>query len=564
MTGPSSSAALGGAGLLALAALLLPVRDTAGWLAASPGAAHADLLLGVWLLKGALLATAGAVAAFLWVGPLADVGRSSASPPPVREPDPRAVVVALCVLLLLGTAVRFHALGTELWLDEIDTLVRYATMPVRQLVSTYDSQNVHPLYLLLAKLSHVIFSGAEWSVRVPAVLFGVASLWATYAFARRVTSRAEALLAVFILVLSYHHVWFSQNARGYTAILFFTPIATWLFLRLAADEPVPARFVWAYAAVMALASYTHLTAVLIAVGHVLAFALGVPWVGQMARRHALGRMAVAMTLSALLTITLYALMLPQVIREVLTPTLEGASVEWTSPRWLVTETLRVLSSGVPGGLATAAVGALVLVVGVASYWRQSRLLVLSMFVPVIVTAAAVIAMRHNLWPRFFFFAASFFVLAALRGGFVIARAVFRANGERVAVMGAAALATLSAVMLPRAWQPKQQYLAAARFVQDAREAGDSVAALGIAAGVYAARGAPADWRLAPSLDALAAMERSSRRLWVLYTFPVHLRAVHAELARRVATPPYREARVFSATVGGGEIHVLLFEARPTP
>ena len=565
MKGSSSSAVVGGAGLVALLAILLPVNATARWLATAPGPSPVDLVLGVWLMKGALLATAVALAVVHWAGRAARVSQPYVPARPMRIAEARSTTVLLGLLLLLATAARVKALDTELWLDETDTLVRYATMQMRQLVSTYDSQNQHPLYVLLAKLSYLIFSGAEWSIRVPAVVFGVASLWTTYAFARRVTSRAEALLAVFILALSYHHVWFSQNARGYTALLFFTPIATWLFLRLGATEnPVPGRVVWGYATVIALASYTHLTAVFIAVGHALAVTVAATWRARPEGRNALGRTGAALALSALLTTSVYALVLPQVLGEVLRPTLDGAAVEWTSPWWLVTETLRVLSSGVPGGLLTSGIAALVLIVGVASYWRQSRLLVLSMFVPVVVTAAAVIAMNHNLWPRFFFFAASFFVLAALRGGFVIARAVFGTQGERVAVVGAAALASLSAVMLPRAWQPKQQYMAAARFVQDERAAGDSVAAFGVAAGVYEARGVPGDWHLAPSLDELTAMERSSRRLWVIYTFPVHLRAMHPELARHVATPPYREVRAFSATVGGGEVRILLHEVRPTP
>ena len=118
-------------------------------------------------------------------------------------------------------------------------------------------------------------------------------------------------------------------------------------------------------------------------------------------------------------------------------------------------------------------------------------------------------------------------------------------------------------MLPRAWQPKQQYLAASRFVEAERLPGDRVVALGVAAGVYKLRGAPSDWAFSPTLDQLTAIEQSSRRTWVIYTFPVHLRALHGDVAQHVAPPSYREVRIFSATVGGGELRVLLREAGAT-
>ena len=45
------------------------------------------------------------------------------------------------------------------------------------------------------------------------------------------TSRLEAAGAALILTVSYHHIWFSQNARGYTAVLFFVVLSTYALLR---------------------------------------------------------------------------------------------------------------------------------------------------------------------------------------------------------------------------------------------------------------------------------------------------------------------------------------------
>jgi hypothetical protein len=272
---------------------------------------------------------------------------------------------------------------------------------------------------------------------------------------------------------------------------------------------------------------------------------------------------VALGLSALLTLCLYALVLPQLVGEILRPTMGGEQVEWTSLRWMLSETARVLDTGVPGGPFAVLVAVGVLVIGAVSYFRGSRRVALVMASPVVVTAVVMLSLRHNLWPRFFFFAAAFFVLFGLRGGFVLARWLMPVRGEAVARAGAVALAALSAFMLPRAWQPKQQFDAAARYVEANRVAGDAVAAVGLAAAAYRHRGPPDGWRLVPSLDSLVALERSSRRTWVLYTFPVHLRAREASLAARIEQPPYHAVRRFSATVGGGEIRIVRNDTPPS-
>jgi uncharacterized membrane protein len=60
----------------------------------------------------------------------------------------------------------------------------------------------------------VLFGDSGAALRLPAALFGVASLGAVYALGREVVGRREGLLAALALAFSYQHVWFSQNARG--------------------------------------------------------------------------------------------------------------------------------------------------------------------------------------------------------------------------------------------------------------------------------------------------------------------------------------------------------------
>lgn len=534
--------------LLAIVAVVLPVTATATWFHATYTATRPEVEAGVWILKVSLVALALAGLAV----PRFALPAYRPSEDPAR--DSRTAFI-LAGIVVLAAGLRLYRIDTELWLDEIMVQLRYASLEIRQLLSTFDSQNHQPLYSILANVAHNINGGGDWSIRIPAVIFGVASIWALWSFGRRVTSASEATLGALVLAVSYHHVWFSQNARGYTMMMCLAVIATGILLRIGQGQGKVARLSWGYGILMALAAYTHLTAALIAVGHAIAVVLVTRWRDRESRLIATW-CGIALTLSALLTIVLYAPMLPQVVHDVTTPTMEGSEVVWTGAGWMMREGLRVLGAGIPGGLLTVAVALGVLGVGVASYWRQSRFATLLMFLPIAVTLGALVATKHNLWPRFFFFASGFVVLAALRGGFVLVRLVVRWHPERVAIAGACGVAVLSLLTVPRAWEPKQQFRAAAEFIEGQRLPDDEVVALDVAGHVYFMRGWPAGWHSTIHLSMVQEAERSGGRTWIVYTLPARLQAVAPELYNYLAPPRYEVIRVLPASVGGGEIHIL--------
>ena len=138
----------------------------------------------------------------------------------------------LAGVLLAALLLRLPGhLDSGLWFDEIWLLVESVRVPFATLFTAFESDNNHPLYSVLAWMSVETLGERAWSLRLPAVLFGAASIGMTWRFALLVTDRWEAALATALLALSYHHVWFSQNARGYTMLLFFTVAATHFLLR---------------------------------------------------------------------------------------------------------------------------------------------------------------------------------------------------------------------------------------------------------------------------------------------------------------------------------------------
>src|SRR5262245_3001296 len=126
----------------------------------------------------------------------------------------------LAVILIAAAILRFYRLNEGLWFDEILTAVRYVRLPFAKLLFAYDSENQHFLYSILAHFSVSVFGEYSWSLRLPAALFGIGAIAMTYVFGCAVTSRSESLLTSALLTVSYFHIWFSQNARGYTGLQF--------------------------------------------------------------------------------------------------------------------------------------------------------------------------------------------------------------------------------------------------------------------------------------------------------------------------------------------------------
>jgi len=402
---------------------------------------------------------------------------------PVADRD---TAIWLGGLLLVALILRLIALNAGLWLDEMLTNVLYARQPLAQILSTYDSENQHLLYSVLARLSFLGFGESAWALRLPAVLFGVASLAALYAFGRHVAGRREALLATALLTFSYHHVWFSQNARGYTGLLFWTLLSSWLLLR-AFEVPSVTRWLQ-FAGAAALGVFTHLTMLFVIAGQGAAYFLHI-LLSPGGRREDRGRGLLAGFAGAgVATVILHAPVLPKVLHTVQHET-SAATALWQNPLWTVMEALRVLQVGALGGAFLVA-GAVLVGAGLISYAKERPVVIELLLLPALLGAAVVVGMGHHLWPRFFFFAAGFGALVVVRGGLVLGRALGRLlrladrQRERLALMAPVGMIVLSAASVPLAYGPKQDYRAALDYVESHRAPGDAVAVVGIAVFPY--------------------------------------------------------------------------------
>lgn len=466
----------------------------------------------------------------------------------------RTFGLALLLVLAAAAIVRLHDLGNGLWFDEITTLVHYVRVPLADIISTFNSKNQHVFYSVLAHLSTGLFGDSTWALRLPAALFGVASIAALAWFGSLVTSRVEALAAATLLALSYHHVWFSQNARGYTGLMVATLIASALLVKMTTGARWRMSLAAAYGITMGVALYIHMTAALIIVGHAIWWCALVVSVREKPIWPAAWLPVVGIALAAFIALVLYLPVLPQLLPTLLAPSTGGDTTEWKNPLWFVAETTKGLARGLPGGWLTFGLAVTVALSGVVSYARRSPAIASLMLLPAIVTGAAIFLAGHNLWPRFFFFAAGFGALIVIRGVFAVARIIWPARANEVGLSTAAILIIASATTVPRAWNPKQDYLAALNFVERTSRPGDAIVTVDMTTipfSNYYGR----QWLFAHRRDQLTAIEATHARTFVLLTFTLRVAAIHPDLWDHVQRN-YRKAAEFPGTVAGGEIIVM--------
>jgi mannosyltransferase len=476
--------------------------------------------------------------------------------PVQRETVEREPWAALLALTALAALLRAIGSNSGLWLDEIITLVESVRHPVAQIVTVFPGNNQHTLYSVLAHGSIASFGEHPWSLRLPALVFGILSPAALYLFARELTSRSEALLSALLMAASYHGVWFSQNARGYSALAFFALVASWLLLRGLSRGRT--GDIVGYGIACALGAYTHLTMTFLVLGHAVACAvrLGLPRDRAAVSHWRLPMLGFA--LAGAFTVALYAPLLLDVRRFFLnrTPPTDVATPAWAA---------KALVSGLQLGLGTtlgALAGGLLLIVGLWSYLRQSRFLAALFLLPGLFTVVAVLALRQPIFPRFFFFLAGFGIVVVVRGAMEIGARLSRQRRSDeseapVTLVGVALvclLAAASAASLPYDYRyPKQDFEGAMRFVDTHRRDGEPVVTAGGAIYPYLEY-YRRDWPGIRSDAQMAAFRANGERVWVVYTLAEYIETGAPDLMRTLRDECAVE-QVFRGTVAGGNVTV---------
>ena len=484
----------------------------------------------------------------------------------------------LGAIVVVAVALRLLRLDADLWLDEITPVLSYGDMPLLHVVTSYIGSNNHLLNTLLLKLSLALFGPLEWAVRLPAALFGVLTIPAMYWVSRLAMTRAGSLCAALLLAVSYHHVFFSQNARGYAAYLLFSLLASGCLVRALQEDR--ARYWVLYVGAMFLDFASLLTSGFVFAAHIVvgAVALAVVRRGGFSPLPLARRLAAVFSVTAALVLTLYVTILPQLYAYTKTVYSDPATGFSPLAAEFWTDIARGLSAGLgPAVLIAAIPTVLIGAAGFAALLRRQWALVLALLLPGILTACLLVAQGLSFSPRFF-------LLMLLLGIVVVVQGIFSASSgiaarfapgrpaiaPRVATALVLAGSAISIISLKHYYAiPKQPYRASLEFVATQREAGEPVIAIHLMEKGYQFYG-PAfglvegvNWHSVRSLAAFDAVlaAHPGRSSLLVTTFPRALRIGQPDLFARV-TEGAREMKTFPATIGDGAITVWRYPSPP--
>jgi 4-amino-4-deoxy-L-arabinose transferase-like glycosyltransferase len=505
--------------------------------------------------------------------PLPETARPRFSGPAENGLDRPTAYLLLSLITLASIFLRLYGLNSELWLDEIATLTIYREATFLQIISSFVSSNNHLLNTLLEKLTIALFGEQSWSVRLPAAFFGTLTIPAVYWLARQSLSRWASLGVALLLAVSYHHIFFSQNGRGYSAYLFFSVAATALLIKAWQEERPWLWLLYIVTTLLNLAAYLLSGFVLLAHGLLVGAALLLLWRRGIDYRPLLKRLAGVFGLTALLAFQLYALLLPQMAAYMRAVYSDDPAAGF-SPFSLefLQELLRGLSAGFnPILLLAAAVPAAV--IGLAGFLillRRNWLVTLSLYLPNGLLFLFLISRGLVISPRFFLLMLIAALLTAVQSLEWLAGLVdglLNRAGQRRPIQGYLAggvllLLTLASLYTLRSYYtvPKQAYHSSLTFLESVRQPDEIVIVIHLAEGGYryytprfgVTEGE--EYFYVRSLEAFEAVLAANpdKTPILVTTFPRALRINYPDLAGRIESG-WQIVHTFPATVGDGQI-----------
>jgi mannosyltransferase len=170
----------------------------------------------------------------------------------------------LGLILAVAAFLRFWALGRQgLWFDEARTAWFMHGTPGQMLRALPRTESTPPLYYLAAWGWSRIFGDTELGLRSLSALVGVFAVALAYAAGRTLATRRVGHVAAALVAVNPFLVWYSQEARAYSLLVFLGALSFWLFARARANPTPKALAAWAFASALAL--WTHYSAAFLVV-----------------------------------------------------------------------------------------------------------------------------------------------------------------------------------------------------------------------------------------------------------------------------------------------------------
>ena len=471
--------------------------------------------------------------------------------------------LALALILILALGLRLWHLNSPLWYDEVVTVETHLRLSWGAMLQDY-SMNHHYLHNLAAKAAMQMFGDAPWAIRLPSLIFGLGAIAAIWALAFRWVGSTVAHATALLLALSYHHIWFSQNARGYTGMALFSTLGFFYFLHGLKDNKW--RDWLCFAAAMAATIFTHLTGAFffVTLGLVWLVLCLTGWRQGTLRRDLLVKPFCGFLIGGLVTLAVYAPVLPSLLRTVSAVAATSAAdpmQEYQNPLWTAYEAIRT-GVGAAGpmvvvlGLAVLALSAL----GAWALRKRAPLIAPVTFGHILLTVVILTSVGMRVWPRFFFTDIAFLLLLIVCGVRLVCGGLTRITGPRLGLalfpLALVAMAGVSGAMALRNYQaPKQDLAGAYDWAEAHRAPGTRIYTIAYAGEIFASH-FHADWAtLWTDADYRAAIAQPGP-VMIVVVFPDRsFRSLPAMTADRDAGRLV-VATHLNGTLGDGDIFIL--------
>lgn len=163
----------------------------------------------------------------------------------------------IIALLILSLILRLINLNQSLWLDEAVQAIT-AQNSISSIFQEITGDFHPPLYHFLMHYWVRLFGISEIALRMPSVLFGVGTVYLIYKISNLSSLHRPKYLSAILLATAPFHIYYSQEARMYSLVTFFTTASFYFFLKIIRESSFSIKkwiFVF-YFIFSALAVYT--------------------------------------------------------------------------------------------------------------------------------------------------------------------------------------------------------------------------------------------------------------------------------------------------------------------
>ena len=152
----------------------------------------------------------------------------------------RYSTIIISLIIFLGACLRLYQIDRALGGgDENHMLLYFGYTHLQYIATTYFDASNHVFHTMMVNLMSRWFGEENAiAIRLPTFLFGIAGLGMIYKLALEIfISRKIALIALIISAVNPIHIYYSQTARGYSLIMFFSTAIVYSSVKILKPNP---------------------------------------------------------------------------------------------------------------------------------------------------------------------------------------------------------------------------------------------------------------------------------------------------------------------------------------